>query len=328
MPRITMEDVARHVGVSRALVSLAYRDMPGVSEETRERILRAGRDLGYSPNQVAARLAGHSGTTIGVFLLDLYNDLYADLFAGTREVAHAANKHLVLGVGEIDGSQDARVLETLHQSRVDVIIGFGLLLPDAEVQSTARRVPVVCVLRGVAGVDSVVSDNTFGARLATEHLLDYGHRRIAFLANPPSDGYTDRRTAYAETMRRAGLTPQIIETTYSRETAARDAGALLDGADAPTAIFAHNDQSALGVLDALVSRGLVPGVDVSVVGYDNSSISRSPGNALTTVDVDGLALGRTAAELALRRIATPEAPPEWRTSFPSLVVRATTGPVH
>lgn len=326
MPRITMEDVARRVGVSRALVSLAYRDLPGVSEETRDRILRAGRDLGYTPNQVAARLAGHGGTTIGVFLLDLYNDLYADLFEGTRQVADAAGKHLVLGVGDIDGSRDAAILETLSQSRVDVVVALGLLLPDAEVQATARRVPMVCVLRGVLGIDSVVSDNAYGARLATEHLLGFGHRRIAFLANPPSDGYTDRRRSYAQTMRDAGLEPQIVETTYSREVAARDAGALLDGGDAPTAIFAHNDQAALGALDALVSRGLAPGRDVSVVGYDNSSVSRSPGSALTTVDVDGVSLGRAAAELALRRIARPDAPPEWRTSFPSLVVRASTGP--
>lgn len=322
-----MEDVAAKVGVSRALVSLAYRGLPGVSERTRQRILQAGRDLGYTPNQVAARLAGHGGNTIGVFLLDLYNDLYADLFEGTREVADAAGKHLVLGVGDIDGSRDGGVLETLRESRVDVIVAFGLLLADAEVLEAARHVPMVCVLRGVAGVDSVVSDNAYGARLATDHLLELGHRRIAFLANPPSDGYMDRRAAYTQTMRAAGLEPQVVETTYSREDAARDAGALLDGVNAPTAIFAHNDQAALGTLDALVSRDLIPGRDVSVVGYDNSSVSRSPGNALTTVDVDGVMLGRGAAELALRRIAHPDAPPEWRTSFPSLVVRATTGPV-
>lgn len=327
MTRITMEDVARNAGVSRALVSLAYRDLPGVGEATRERILRVGSELGYTPNRLAARLASNGGNTIGVFLLDLYNDVYADLFEGTREVADSAGKHLVLGVGELDGSRDARVLETLSQSRVDVVVAFGLLLPDKEVQEAARRLSMVCVLRGVEGIDSVVSDDSYGARLATEHLLQFGHRRIAFLANPPYDGYRHRRNAYAKAMRSAGLEPQIVETTYSREVAAHDAGALLDGDDRPSAIFAHNDQAALGALDALVARGLVPGRDVSVVGYDNSAVSRLPGSALTTVDVDGVSLGRTAAELALRRIARPDAPPEWRTSFPALVVRATTGPV-
>lgn len=321
-----MEDVASRAGVSRALVSLAYRDRPGVSTETRDRILSAGRELGYVPNRVAARLASRGGNTLGVFLQDLHNDLFADLFEGSRIVADGAGKQLMLGVGALDGGRDAEVLETLAQSWVDVVIAFGLQMPDAEVREMAERVPLVCVLRGVADIDSVVSDNRHGARAATRHLIELGHREIAFLANPPSDGYMDRRHGYVETMTTAGLRPRVAETTYSRETAAADAGALLDAGDPPTAIFAHNDQAAMGVLDALFRRGLTPGREVSVVGYDNSSPSKVPGVALTSVDVDGVALGRSAAELALRRIASPMAPAEWRTSFPTLMVRTTTGP--
>lgn len=321
-----MEDVAARVGVSRALVSLAYRNLPGVGEETRERILQAGRDLGYTPNRVAASLASNGGNTIGVFLQDLHNDLFADLFHGTRKVVDPSGKHLVLGVGVLDGSRDVDALEALRQSRVDVIVAFGLQLSDVDVQRIAERVPLVCVLRGVPGVDSIVSDNAFGARTATEHLLELGHRRVAFLANPPSDGYAGRLAGYETAMCAAGLRPRAVQTTYARETAARDAGVLLDGADAPTAIFAHNDQAALGVLDALALRRLSPGADVSVVGYDNSSVSRAPGTSLTSVDVDGEALGRNAAELALRRLVSPDAAPEWRTSFPSLVQRSTTAP--
>jgi DNA-binding LacI/PurR family transcriptional regulator len=324
--KITMEDVASRAGVSRALVSLAYRNRPGVSTETRERILTIGRELGYVPNRVAARLASRGGSTIGVFLQDLHNDLFADLFEGSRAIADEARKHLMLGVGALDGGRDAEALETLAQSWVDVIIAFGLQMPDAEVQEMAQKVPLVCVLRGVADIDSVVSDNRHGARAATRHLLELGHRRIAFLANPPSDGYMDRRYGYVETMTEAGLRPQVAETTYAREAAASDAAALLDGGDPPTAVFAHNDQAAMGVLDALSDRGLAPGRDVSVIGYDNSSPSKVPGITLTSVDVDGVTLGRSAAELALRRIDSPEAPAEWRTSFPTLVVRSTTGP--
>ena len=321
-----MEDVASRAGVSRALVSLAYRDQPGVSTETRERILGIGRELGYVPNRVAARLASRGGSTIGVFLQDLHNDLFADLFEGSRAIADEARKHLMLGVGALDGGRDAEALETLAQSWVDVIIAFGLQMPDAEVQEMAQKVPLVCVLRGVADIDSVVSDNRHGARAATRHLIELGHRRIAFLANPPSDGYMDRRYGYVETMTEAGLRPQVAETTYAREAAASDAAALLDGEDPPTAVFAHNDQAAMGVLDTLSDRGLAPGRDVSVIGYDNSSPSKVPGIALTSVDVDGVTLGRSAAELALRRIDSPAAPAEWRTSFPTLMVRSTTGP--
>lgn len=326
MPRITMEDIAERLGVSRALVSLAYRNLPGVSAETRDRILLAGEELGYTPNQLAARLASRGGDTIGLFLQDLHNDLFADFHDGVREVASEAGKQLVIAVGAIDGRHDTEALEALRRSRVDVVIAGGLQLPDLEVQRIARNVPTVCVFRSVEGVDSVLPDDRAGALAATEHLIRLGHRDIAFFANPPSDGYRDRRVGYGEAMAAVGLVQRIVETSYDRAVVAEDAGRLFDEAVRPTAIFAHNDQAALGVLDAMLLRGLRPGVDVSVVGYDNSSIGRFPGTALTTIDVDGRLLGRTAAELALARIADAGAPPDHRVFVPALVERKTSGP--
>lgn len=326
MKRATMEDVAREAGVSRALVSLAYRDAAGVSRATRARILDAGARLGYTHNLVAASLAGRGGNTLGVFLQDLHNDLFADVHDGLREVADAEGLRLVLAVGVLDGSRDAQSLDTLLQQRVDVLIAAGLQLPDGDVRSVANRAPLVCVARAVDGIDSVTSDDRLGARLATEHLLTLGHRDIVFLGNPPSDGYLDRGLGYDATMRDAGLAPRTVVTTYSRHTAAMDAAALLDSAEPPTAVFAHNDQAALGVLDALASRGLHAGRDVSVVGYDNSSVGRFPGTALTTVDVHSRSLGKTAASLALRRLTDPDGARVRVPSLPSLVIRATTGP--
>jgi DNA-binding LacI/PurR family transcriptional regulator len=127
-------------------------------------------------------------------------------------------------------------------------------------------------------------------------------------------------------MRAAGLAPRVASSSYLRAQAAIDAAALLDGPEPPTAIFAHNDQAAFGVLDAAHDRGLVPGVDLSVVGYDNSSMSRAPGTALTTVDLHGAELGRAAAELAAERVSRPDAERLTRTSAPTLIVRGTTGP--
>mgnify|MGYP003450947169 CR=1 FL=1 len=326
MPRITMEDVARAAGVSRALVSLAYRDRPGVSAETRARILEAGAALGYTPNRIAAQLAGNGGNTLGVFLQDLHNDLFADFYEGIVEVADAGSKEIVLSIGTIDGSRDVAALETLHQLRVDVILVGGLQLDDEAIRALSARVPVVCVFRAVSGVDSVVSDDRFGAVAATQHLLDLGHRRIAFLANPPGNVYGHRREGYEAAMLGAGLQPRVVASSYARHDAARDTVALLDAHHPPTAVFAHNDQAALGALDALALRGLRAGQDVSVVGYDNSSVSRFPGSALTTVDVDGVSLGRSAAEVALLRLDDPAAPARLLNSTPALVVRSTTGP--
>lgn len=321
-----MADIAREAGVSRALVSIAYRGVPGVSDSTRARIFAVGERLQYSPDLNAARLAQSAGRTLGVYLQDLHNDVFADMFDGVRGETDAAGKDLVLAVGSIDGTRDPQALATLESGRVDVIIAAGLQLPDAQASGIAARVPLVSIARDIPGADAAISDNHAGAGLATDHLLSLGHSRIVFLANPQTDGYRDRRRGYEHTMMANGLTALVVPTTYARADAAATARTLLTAADAPTAIFAHNDQAALGVLDAMATLGLRAGIDVSVIGYDNSSVSRAPGTALTTVDIHAQQLGAAAARLAMARITNPDAPPQVDSRMPTVVVRATTGP--
>lgn len=319
-----MEDVARAAGVSRALVSIAYRGVTGVSDDTREHIFTTASQLGYRPNRVASRLAGRGGNTIGVFLLDLHNDLFADVYDGIRAVTGPAGKHVVLSVSTTDGKLDEFALDTLLQSRVDIVIAAGMLLPDRAVHRFADSTPLVSVTRDVPGVDGALSDNGIGAELATRHLLGLGHTDIAFLANPQTDGYRDRQRGYESAMRTAGHAPRVVPSAYSRTQAAADAIALLEDARRrPTAIFAHNDQAALGALDAMATLGLSR-EDVSVVGYDNSTISSAPGTALTTVDIHARDIGRAAAEIALERLAAPDGERIVRTSVPTLIERGTT----
>lgn len=327
MRRVTMEDVAREAGVSRALVSMAFRDAKGVGAETRERILATAERLGYRVNTVASRLASRSTRTFGVFLLDLRLDAYADMFDGIRAVAAEHTTPLILAVGKSDGSLDAQELGNLAASRVDVILATGLLLPDDEVRRINAAVPVVSVARMIGGIDSVSTDNFEGGRLATDHLVGLGHRRVAFLANPQTDGYTGRQEGYLSSMRAAGLAPTVVKSRYSRHEAAADIGPLLSRppGERPTAVFAHNDQAALGVLDAMAALGLRTPGDVSVVGYDNAQASRAPGTALTTVDVKGQWLGEQAAHAALARATRPAEPATSVVTSPQLVVRSTTG---
>ena len=326
---VTMQDIATELGVSRALVSMAFRDVAGVSAQTRTTILETAERLGYRFNRVASRLASKVTNTLGVFLLDLRQDVYADMFDGIRAVADEQERHLVLAVGSIDGRRDAQALDSLFQSRVDVVIATGLLLPDDAVRAFNAQVPLVSVARQIDGVDSVHSDNVAGARAATGHLLKLGHERIVFLANPPTDGYLGRREGYASTMAANGLESWVVESSYSRRGAADDIAPVLSlpPERRPTAVFAHNDQAALGVLDAMADLGLHAPRDVSVVGYDNTLVSRAPGTSLTTVDIHGEELGRQAATAATRRLLDPEAAPVNLVSTPTLVVRATTGPV-
>lgn len=323
---VTMTDVARAAGVSPALVSLAFRDAYGVSKSSREHILATAAQMGYQPNRVAARLASKADDTLGVFLLDLHNEVFADMFDGMREAAHQSGRELVLTVGSISGALDRPALDSLVRARVDVTIAAGLLLPDADLATYAGRLPLVSVARIVPGFDAVASDNELGATLAVEHLLSLGHRRIVHLASPPTDGYLGRRAGYTRAMQKAGLTPQAITCGYSRSAASELAGPLLDSTGRPTAIFTHNDQTALGVLDAVHARGLRVPEDITVVGYDNTSASKLPGVDLTTVDLHPVDLGRRAAEIAILRSNDPELEPMVEVFSPSLLVRASSAP--
>ncbi|MCA4134804.1 LacI family DNA-binding transcriptional regulator [Arthrobacter sp. M4] len=324
--KVTMADVARAAGVSSALVSLAFRDAYGVSKPTRERILATAESMGYQPNRMASRLASKVDDTLGVFLLDLHNEVFADMFDGMRDSAHQSGRELVLTVGSISGDLDRPALDSLVRARVDVAIAAGLLLSDAELQAFRGRLRLVSVARVVPGFDAVASDNVLGATMAVEHLLELGHRRIVHLASPPTDGYLGRREGYTASMARAGLTPHLVTCGYSRQEASDLAGPLLDAPDRPTAIFTHNDQTALGVLDAVHARGLRVPEDITVVGYDNTSASKLPGVDLTTVDLHPVDLGRRAAEIAVLRSNNPALEPMVEVLSPSLLVRASSAP--
>lgn len=324
-----MDDVAREAGVSRALVSLALRDAYGVSRATRDKIVEVARKMHYQPNGLASGLASRTTNTLGVFLLDLHNELFADIFDGIREVASPAGAELVLSVGSTDGRLDTAALDALARARAEVVVAAGLLLPDKALKPYLSSFRLVSVARRLPGADNILSDNQHGARLAVEHLVGLGHRRILHLAAPDSDGYRGRRRGFTTAMRAAGLAPRVKVAEYSRDNAARLTREMLDTSapgERPTAVFAHNDQTAIGVLDALHERGVaVPG-EMSVIGYDNTSASRPPGVALTTVDIHGGQLGRRAAEIALARTFGNDRQTVHDMLEPTLVVRGTTAP--
>lgn len=322
---VTMADVAREAGVSLGLVSRAFKGSYGVSEANRAKILDTAHRMGYQPNSVASRLASKANTTLGVFLLDLHNEVYIDMYDGIREAAERDGRELVITTGSTRGDFGKHALDSLTRARVDVAIAAGLLIPDSVMNQFRGRLRLVSVARVVEGFDAIDSNNFIGATSATEHLLRLGHRRIVHLAAPPSDGYGGRPRGYEETMKTAGLAPRQIVCDYARSAATETAMELLRSPERPTAIFAHNDQVALGVLDALHYLGLKAPDDLSVVGYDNTSASAPPNVNLTTVDLHARELGRRATEMAIQRSQDPTAAPMVQTTTPTLVVRSSTG---
>ncbi|MBG6085258.1 LacI family DNA-binding transcriptional regulator [Zhihengliuella flava] len=326
-PGATQSDLARELGVSRTLVSLALRDQPGVSADMRARILATAQRRGYRRNGLAADLATRRRTAVGLHLLDARNDIYSTVLRGVQEVVTDAQQRLVLAVDTAPGHPDPRAVDALVEANVGVIISTALTGSKDDAVALNARSPLVALFRHIAGVDSVYPDDAAGTRLALEHLLGLGHRRIAHLTGPAVTGYTTRRDTYVSVMTERGLTPEVIVSDgYSREVAAAAAADLMarPAALRPTAVMTHNDELAFAVREAAFAHGLAVPRDLSVVGYDNSRTAGLTGVELTTVDVDAPAMSHAAARAALRRVAFPAAPCVDQRFEPSLRLRSST----
>lgn len=327
---VTMDDVAARAGVSRAAVSFALRNSPKVSAAQRAHIAQVAAELGYRPNINASRLASSRTGTIGVVFSDLHNLLYADALDGFAGGLAGSAEQMLLASGFHDATRERVAVESFLSHRVDGIALLGSQLPVAEIQQLAREVPTVVAGRRVEAVDGVAVDDTAGAALATEHLISLGHRRIAHIDGGGGAGAALRREQFLTTMRFHRLARQatVADGDYTESGGRAAARHLLTAAHPPTAIFAANDLSALGVLAATRSARLsVPG-DVSVVGFDNTTIAQLDFVGLSTIDYARQEMGERTLELLNRRIADPTQPARTITLTPTLITRTTTGPVR
>lgn len=328
MARPTMEDVAAKAGVSRALVSLVMRNSPKVSEERRAAVLAAAEELGYEPHAMARSLASRTSTVLGVMVSDLRNTFFADVVEGLDAAAEAAGFHLILNTGSRSPAREKGALRNLLSFRPAGVILLSPVLPASAIEQAARQCPVVLVSRTsrAQGVDTVNDDGEAGSALAVEHLVSLGHRRIAHLDGGDAAGAAARRKGFQQAMRRHGLDPIIVRSEHT-DTAGEKAVRELLGeharADLPTALVAGNDFNAVGAISALEEAGLRVPEDVSVVGYDNTSLAALR-HSLTTVDQPRTEMGRLAIEALLERVRGERAEPVRHLLHPSLVVRSTT----
>ncbi|MHB8657925.1 MAG: LacI family DNA-binding transcriptional regulator [Solirubrobacteraceae bacterium] len=325
----TMEDVARQAGVSRALVSLVMRDRPNVSEERRLRVHEAAARLGYRPNAMARSLASQRTRTVGVILDDLSNPFFAEIAGGIEEVASRLGYQLLLGAGGRQARRERAALATLLEYRVDGIILVSPRMRTAEIAAAASEVPLVVVGRGVRGLDAdcVLIDETHGTELVLGHLVELGHTEIVHVDGGSGAGGPQRRVAYLRGMRARRLRrrERVIPGDFTEDAGVSAAGLMLNEQQLPTAVFAANDLVAAGLLSGFDRAGVdVPG-EVSIVGYDNISISHLAHVSLTTVDQPRAEMGGLALELLLDRIDNHR-PKVARLIEPTLVVRSTTAP--
>ena len=306
---VTINDVARVAGVSRAAVSKVIRNASGVSPAMRQRVNVAIEELGYRPLLAARAMRGQS-YRLGLEIPHISARFMTQIVDGATSALSGTPYQLVVAPAE---GPEYGAIETLADGFVDGIIAVSPMVDRGWLEQLAVKVPVVMLGRHDEAVnyDSVAGDDTVGAREVMRHLLQLGHRRIAHLTESaavshPGSGtpHSLRMQAYLDCMTEAGLEShvEVIRRDDRTNGSAREATAvLLARAEPPTAIFAGHDDIALEALAGIADSGRRRG-DVSVAGYDNTDIAAHPLISLTSVDQRGVEMGAEAVTMLLERI--------------------------
>lgn len=330
--RTTIKDVAERAGVSKSLVSLVMRNASNVSHERRAAVLAAAQELGYRPNAMARSLVSQKSHVIGVTVSDLHNPFFTDVVDGISVAAEEAGYRALLNSGDRVGEREERAVETFLQLRTDGVILLGTVVDDAAIDRVGSETPLVLASRASRSkiVDSVVTDDVAGAGLAVDHLVGLGHAHIAHISGGSGAGARARATGFRAAMRRHGLADRarIVEGDYTEAGGIKGVDQLLEDGPPPTAVFAANDQAALGALRALSEAGLRVPEDVSVIGYDDTYLAAFEHIRLTSVHQQRVAMGRTALELLLERIDGGRTGSRHITLAPGLTVRGSTAAPH
>lgn len=322
---VTQADVANRAGVSQALVSIVFRNLPGASPETRERVLEAAAELNYRPDHRARLLAGNRSRAIGVSFM-IGHEFHAELVEHLYDAAAVHGYELVLEA-VTRSHTEAEAARSLMGFRCEALIVLGPRSSVRELEAMSAHEPVIVISRAVRSklLDVVRVDDLAGARLATERLIELGHRDIVHVHGARASGAAERRAGYRKAMRAAGLEDHLdlVEGGLVDEDGERAARSILKRSTYPSAIVAFNDHCAAGALATIRAAGLRVPEDISIVGFDNVGLAKLATVRLTTISQDAAELARRAMERAVARIGG--APPTESVIDPVLVERQTTG---
>jgi len=331
--RVTLKDIARHAGVATGTVSMVMNNSPLVAETTREHVWRVIKEHGYVYDRAAAQLRKKRTNIVGVSICDLLNPYFAEIAAGVEQVLEEHGRVLFLGNSAESVPRQARFLATLREYNVEgVLLMPAVGTPRAAVERLREwHIPVVMVSRYVPGVDVdyVGNDNRLGSVLATRHLLDLGHRRVAFIGlNRRTTTGRDRFAGFRSALKEAhiALSPDlVVECSPTRQDGYHAVRKLFDASRPPTAVVCFDDLLAFGAMLGLRHLGVEVGRDWSVVGADDVIEAALWLPPLTTMAVDVAGIGRAAAQLLRERIEHPDQPTQRLVIPPELVVRASCG---
>lgn len=287
---ITRSDVARVAGTSDAVVSYVVNNGPRpVSDKTRALVLAAIDSTGYQPNSVARSLASGTTGVYGLVVPDISNPFFAAMAHAIAEAVYSAKKSLLLGGSSENESREIQLVETFMRRRVDGLLYVGVGHHPSLEQAVASGIPVVVLDRidDEHPASSVVVDNTAGAYAAVEHLISHGYHDIGAISGPPNvSTATDRRKGWVDAMTAASLPIQEqwdVSTEFTKAAGLTAGRHLLSLKQRPRAIFAGNDQQAVGLLIAADEAGIRVPEDLAIFAFDGTSDSEFSAPGLSTV---------------------------------------------
>ncbi|WP_058834853.1 LacI family DNA-binding transcriptional regulator [Luteimonas abyssi] len=303
---ITIKDVAREANVSVATVSRALNGHENVAAEVRKRVFEVADRLRYTPHHAARSLSSRRTQTVGVVLPDLYGEFFSELMRGIDAVARSHGLHLLVSSYHGDPDEQASALRAMR-GRVDGLLLMSPFASEAGHGGVADPgMPAVLLNSGAGGALPALNVDSYGgARAMTRHLLDTGHRHIAFIAGPEDNhDARERLRGYRDEL---ATVPGAVESRVVQgdfeEAAGHAAGQeVLAGATRPDAVFAANDMMALGCLFAFNQAGVRVPDDIALAGFDDIPLARYVHPGLTTMRVDIAELGGRALRLLLDRL--------------------------
>ena len=324
---MSIREVAARAGVSPATVSRVFTQPDAVATDTRSRVLRVADELNYTPNPVARSLARGRSGNLGIVVPDMANAFSAVIAKAVQQEARRDGYALFVA-GSDELAQDEEQWARAMAPQVDGLLLISPLMPDAALLELAAQAPVVLVNRLIDGIPAVLTDAAEATAHAVEHLHALGHRAIIYLAGP--DGYSNsmRLRGYRDACARLGIDPRELGPFQARFSAGVRAADLVLAASA-TAVVAYNDEVAVGVVNRFADRGVRVPDDVSIVGFDDTSLAEMVTPRLTTVRLPAAAAGQAAVRMLLAAVGERAAAVPAPLALPAeLIVRSSTGPVR
>ncbi|MBW8817392.1 MAG: LacI family DNA-binding transcriptional regulator [Streptomyces sp.] len=330
--RVTIAQVAEEAGVSAMTVSNVMNGKPGASEETRRRVTEVAAQLGYRPNVAARNLKGGRTGLVGLVALDLTSQYGLEILRGVADELAGAERELLVNATYQDAVRETERIEFLARGLVDGVLMVAPVLEDKAVELLRRR-NLPCVIIDPRRLDVPLPrlsvDNYHGMRLGTQHLIDLGHTRIAYIRGEDDLESTSLRfQGFRDAMRLAGLEvdERLVAACDFSYTCGFRAASRLIADHHPTAIVAGADLMALGAIDAARSHGLEVPTDFSVVGFDDLPQAAQSFPGLTTVRQPLQDMGQKAARALLSLIDGQRLPMDHMQVATDLVVRNSTAP--